>query len=325
MHYLQLDAEQAKLVDEYSHFLEERIVQAVKQAIEQLKPAHVAWGSGQATFAVNRRTNVEANVPTLRAQGLLQGPSDHDVPVLAVRNEARELIAVAFGYACHSTVLPFNQWSGDYPGFAQQTLEETYPGAVALFWAGCGGDQNPLPRRKVELAQKYGQELAAAVERTLNAAQTPIAPRLSTSYVEVPLPLGELPTREKLEQDRQSKDKYVATRAKTLLEDIDAGKPLEPAYPYPIARWQLGQDVQWVFLGGEVVVDYAVRLKRELTGKNTWVAGYSNDVMAYIPSRRVLLEGGYEGGGAMVYYGLACPWAPEVEETIVKEVHRQGQ
>jgi hypothetical protein len=71
------------------------------------------------------------------------------------------------------------------------------------------------------------------------------------------------------------------------------------------------------------VVDYALRLKEELSGGATWVAGYSNDVMAYIPSKRVLTEGGYEGGGAMVYYGLPTAWAPQVEETIVRCVHEQ--
>jgi hypothetical protein len=46
--------------------------------------------------------------------------------------------------------------------------------------------------------------------------------------------------------------------------------------------------------------------------------------MAYIPSRRVLGEGGYEGGGAMVYYGLPSPWSDEVEKVIVDEVKRQA-
>jgi hypothetical protein len=77
-----------------------------------------------------------------------------------------------------------------------------------------------------------------------------------------------------------------------------------------------------VLLGGETVVDYSLRLKNELGADKTWVSGYCNDVMAYIPSRRVLEEGGYEGGGAMVYYGLPAPWGPQVEERIVKEVHR---
>jgi len=81
--------------------------------------------------------------------------------------------------------------------------------------------------------------------------------------------------------------------------------------------------LKWVFLGGEVVVDYALRLKRELSPHTTWVAGYANDVMAYIPSRRVLLEGGYEGGGAMVYYGLPSAWTVEVEKQIVARVRSQ--
>ena len=125
--------------------------------------------------------------------------------------------------------------------------------------------------------------------------------------------------------DSQSKDKYVTMRAKTLLEDVDGGQALAQSYPYPVETWKIGSDVQWIFLGGEVVVDFSLRLKSELSGTRTWVAGYSNDVMAYIPSRRVLLEGGYEGGGAMVYYGLPTVWAPEIEEMIVAEAHRQAK
>ena len=108
-----------------------------------------------------------------------------------------------------------------------------------------------------------------------------------------------------------------------LLEQIDDGVPLSHSYPYPVSAWSIGDDLQFVTLGGEVVVDYAIRLKSALTGPATWVAGYSNDVMAYIPSRRVLAEGGYEGGGAMVYYGLPSVWSPEIENDIVAEAHRQ--
>jgi hypothetical protein len=125
--------------------------------------------------------------------------------------------------------------------------------------------------------------------------------------------------------DAISTDRFVAARAKALLEDIDAGQPLKQSYPYPVQSWKIGQDAQWLFLGGEVVVDYAVRLKSELNGTRTWIAGYSNDVMAYIPSRRVLMEGGYEGGGAMVIYGLPTIWAPQIEEVIVAEAHRQAK
>src|SRR5690348_11295446 len=165
-----LDETQLKLVREYAASLEQKIVAVVGEAIEHLAPATLAYGAGQTTFAVNRRNNKEGDVPKLREQGRLVGPVDYDVPVLSVRDGEGKLAAVVFGYACHATVMGFYQWSGDYPGFAQLALEEAHPGAVALFWAGCGADQNPLPRKEVELSQKYGQDLAAAVDRTLASA-----------------------------------------------------------------------------------------------------------------------------------------------------------
>ena len=69
-------------------------------------------------------------------------------------------------------------------------------------------------------------------------------------------------------------------------------------------------------------MDYALRLGREHPGRRLWVAGYSNDVFGYVPSRRVLDEGGYEGGGAMIYYGRPGPFDASVEERIIAAVQR---
>ena len=315
-----LDSAQQKLVDDYTARLEKQIVDVVGQAIARLTPSNIAWTNGWATFAVNRRNNKEADILRLRAEGKLVGPVDYDVPVLAIRDGEGRLTAVAFGYACHATVLSSYQWCGDYPGYAQAALEESHPGAVALFWAGCGADQNPLPRREVSLAEKYGQDLAAAVNAALDGVMRPISGALAAEYAEIDLPFAELPTRAELQQQANSTDKYEAARAQMLLRQVDSGQPLSTTYPYPVQTWRLGNELLWITLGGEVVVDYALRLKHELGPSNTWVTGYSNDVMAYIPSRRVLSEGGYEGGGAMVYYGLPTIWAPEIEEGIVREI-----
>jgi hypothetical protein len=256
--------------------------------------------------------------------GKLAGPTDHDVPVLAVKNLKGEIQAVVFGYACHATVLSSFQWCGDYPGYAQAELERLHPGCQAMFWTGCGGDQNPLPRRTVELAEHYGRRLAGAVEAALLTSQvTEIKPELATSYAEIDLPLDTLPTAEELIVATKSGNRYQQARARTLLQKMEDAGALEQTYPYPIGVWKLGDDVRWVFLGGEVVVDYALRLKSELSGP-LWVAGYTNDVMAYIPSRRVLAEGGYEGATSMVYYGLPTTWSPEIENVIVGEVLRQA-
>jgi hypothetical protein len=319
----QLDAEQGKRIAEYTEGLRRKLVRVAGDALKSLAPAELSWGSGTAGFAVNRRNNKEPDVPKLIEAGKLKGPVDHQVPVLAVRDAQGKLRAVVFGYACHATVLNFYQWSGDYPGFAQIALEKAHPGATALFWAGCGGDQNPLPRRRVALAEKFGKELAAAVEAVLKKPMKTVRNTLVASYAEIDLPFADLPTREKLLRDATAKDRYVAARAKMLLKKIEAGGSLHGSYPYPVQAWRLGDGPTLLALGGEVVVDYALRLKKELGPERTWVAAYANDVMAYIPSLRVLKEGGYEGGEAMVYYGLPAVWSPRVEALIVKTAHEQ--
>ena len=325
LHYLQVDKPQQQLLESYASELVKRVVAVGEEALGKLEPCQLSWGSGRATFAVNRRENrPESAVPAGRLKGELKGPVDHDVPVLAIRNAQGALKSVLFGYACHATVLSFYQWSGDYPGFAQIELEKNHPGCVALFWAGCGADQNPLPRRTVELARHYGRRLADAVDTVLLTSQMqPVAGPLRTAYREIDLPLAQLPSRKMLETDTMSANRFTATRAQMLLAQIDREGELPASYPYPVGVWRLGTDLQFVTLGGEVVVDFAIRLKAELSEVRTWVAGYANDVMAYIPSRRVLREGGYEGASAMVYYGLPSSWSEDVEKRIVDEVQHQ--
>jgi dienelactone hydrolase len=326
------DDAQDKLVREYTTVLEKKIVEVVDEAAKHMKPARLAWGVGKATIAVNRRNNREKDVPKLRAEGKLSGPVDHDVPVLAVRDETGKLVAIVCGYACHATVLDGYEWCGDWPGYAQIELEKRHPGATALYFAGCGGDQNPLPRRKVELAQEYGRAFAASVDEALAQRMQPIQGSLRATYSEIDVPFAKLPTRDEMEQAARGEDRYAAARAKRLLADLERNGTLRASYPYPIQAWQLGQStsdrapspgVTLVFLGGEVLVDYALLLKSAYRGQSTWVAAYSNDVMAYIPSRRVLREGGYEGSGAMLYYGLPSAWSESAEEQILAEVKRQ--
>ncbi len=325
MHYQMFDDSDQQRVDDYANWLMEQIIVCAVQAQENLRPSRLAHGCGVVTFATNRRNNPADEVLARRAAGLLAGPVDHSLPVLAVYHQD-ELIATVFGYACHCTTLSDMLWSSDYAGFAQEQIETQFPGCTAMFWAGCGADQNPLPRRTVELARHYGQELADGVFEVLDGVLVPIESRISTQYREIPLPFASLPSEEQLVTDSQSDDQYIASRAQYLLAEVQAGKPLKPTYPYPIACWKLGKDLDWLALGGEVVVDYSLAIKASQPAtRSTWVMSYANDVMAYIPSRRVLTEGGYEGGGAMVYYGLPTVWAPEIEGLIMSEVKRQTE
>ena len=191
LHFEQVDAEQRQRIDDYAERLRQSIVATVGQALAALQPSQLSYGQGTATFAANRRNNKEADVPRLREEGKLLGPFDHDVPVLKITNGEGKLTAVLFGYACHATVLDGYDWSSDYPGFAQSELERRHPGCTALFFAGCGGDQNPLPRRKVELAKQYGSDLADAVDAVLAKPLTPASGQLANGRHEDRLDAGQ--------------------------------------------------------------------------------------------------------------------------------------
>jgi hypothetical protein len=320
-----LDDAQIALIEKYSADLEARIVETVGKALAELAPARLAAGQGTTGFAVNRRNNPEPSVPKLIEEGALKGPVDHSVPVLAVCLPDGKLKAVLFGYACHNTVMDFYKWCGDYAGFAQLALEKSHPEANAMFFIGCGADQNPVPRRQIELAERYGNMLAAAVEEALLAPPRTLSPELRTTLEMVTLHLGPPPTEAELE--KLAADKVPMTRrwGTRLLADLKAGKPFIRSYPYPVQAWQFGGQQLLITLGGEPVVDWAFKFKQEF-GPQTWVAGYCNDVMNYIPSLRVLKEDmpplasarwGYEGARATTVYGLpASRWADDVEDLV---------
>jgi neutral ceramidase len=315
-----MDAEQQRRVQEWTEALIKSIGELIASAVDDMEPAIFSWSNARADFAVNRRANKETEVPDLRKSLSLVGPVDHDVPILKIETDAG-LIAVVCGYACHCTVLDGNKFSGDYAGFAQLGIEAAHPGTMAMFVAGCGADQNPVPRRSVELAETYGSQLARAVDNALAGSLRLVDGNFGTAYGEIPLAFAKLPTKAELEAEAKSTEFARANRAKALLATLEKKAALDPTYPYPVQVWRLG-DLTWIFLGGEVVVDYSLRIKRNLGSSETWVSAYCNDVMAYIPSVRVLKEGGYEGGGAMVYYGLPSPWAESVESEIIAEVGR---
>lgn len=321
--YYPIEAEQVELVAEYTALMVTKVVALVGEAISKLAPASLQIGEGQATFAVNRRNNREADVASLLASGTpLVGPVDHAVPVMTVTRPDGKLEAILFGYACHPTTLSFLTWCGDYPGFAQLELEQAHPGATAMFVNTCGGDQNPLPRRTVELCQKYGHMLAVGVEEALKLPLKPVSSGLRMAFEMIDLPYLNTVTREELQALLKDSNAIKARWAGRLLQKLDAGEKFESAYPYPVHAWQLGKEMLVIGQGAETVVDYALRFKQEF-GPGTWVCGYADDMISYIPSRRVWEEGGYEGGSNLYEYGRpALRWAGDIEDRIAASVHK---
>jgi hypothetical protein len=316
-----LEGMEHKVADatEYGEKLRANLMQIIGEALQKLAPAQVNYNHARCGFAMNRRLPHLGNFSN---SPYPDGPVDHDVPVLEVASpDGKQLVAVLFGYACHNTTLAIQQFCGDYAGYAQEELQKAHPGAIALFMNGCSGDQNPYPRREFSYVQTHGKTLATAVESAMQVVpKRPLEGPIKAAFERVPLAFATPPTKEQLEAQLKSANKYEVQHAQRLLGQIESEGKVETEYPYPVQVIHFGNQLGMVTLGGEVVVDYSLRLKRELGMPVVWVAGYSNDVMGYVPSLRVLKEGGYEGGGAMMYGSHPGPWSDKVEETIVGKV-----
>lgn len=321
--YYPSDEQQKKAVKEYTLWMEEALITAIDEALHNWQDCELFAGGGKCTFAVNRRDNKEPEVPDLLAKGIpLKGVVDHEVPVLAAKGAGGHYLALLFGYACHPTTLDFNTWCGDYPGFAQIDLESKFPGTAAMFFNACGGDQNPLSRRELALCEKYGEMLSTSVEEALNKPMEIISSNLKTSFNYVDLAFEELVTLEKLEPIANGRSPLHARWAKRMIAKIENGEIFDTSYPYPTQAWQMGDELLLIGIGGEAVVDYSLRFKKEFPQK-TWVCGYANYMAAYIPSRRVWEEGGYEGGSHLDEYGHpAWRWRGDVEDKIAASVHK---
>jgi len=321
---LNLSDDRARQAVEYFDDLHGKLVALVGRALDGLAPARLDYVHARAGFAMNRRTPSPTGY---KNNPWSEGPVDHEVPVLRITGPDGKLRGVLFGYACHNTTLSFYQFCGDYAGYAQEYLEAKHPEITAAFVMGCGGDQNPYPRGELELCRHHGKTLGIAVEAALQssparAIRGPIRSALRTTEFEFAPP----PAKAVLEQRAESPNATEAAHAKRLLAQLAEKGRIETTYTAPTQAVRFGDDLLLVAFPGETVIDYALRVKREQgnspkngkDGPAVWVAGYSNDVFGYIPSKRVLLEGGYEAGGAFLYSRFPGPLAPDVEDRMMR-------
>lgn len=308
------DAE-TKVVEAYTKMFLEKSFTAASEAVKNLEPATLDFGKSEATFAGNRRQFGPKGV----GFGINpNGAVEHDVPVLRAARADGSVKAILFGYACHCTTPGAGpEVSGDWAGHAMANLEETYAGSTALFITGCGADANPNPRGSIILARAHGLHLAGAVARALTAPMRPVKGTITASFDRADLPLAPLPDRAYYESKLQDKAPAVQRYAQDHLAKMDRGEKLITSYAAPVQVLRFGNAFTMVGLSGETCVDYALRLRRELPDERLWVAGYCNDVFAYVPSMRILTEGGYEADFSMFYYGFPTRFAPEVENTLV--------
>ena len=293
---------------QYNELLIERLEKVALDALNNRKPALLSWGKGNASFAENRRTE--------------NGPVDHSLPVLFVSNPDGTLRAVLLNYACHGISLgpDVNEVHGDWMGEAQKVIEERHPGSIAMVTIGCAGDAHPKLRDHINYTRSYARELADNVDKLLKSDLQAIESPPVGSMRWLKLPFSHVPTMQELialTNDKTIKGYY----ARLALERVVRGESIPSELNYPIQTWSFGDKMMMIHMGGEVVVDYSIRLNKELDTNRLWINAYANDVSCYIASRRVINEGGYEADVSMYWYNIPSPLSEEVEELIVKTVH----
>ena len=314
-------------INTYMNWLELRYIQVISEAISDMKPAVLSFSSGTpAPFAVSRRFPSPEGIiyrsgPSSYYTG---GPRDDIVPVLKVADTAGKIQAILFGYACHPITLNVDKFCGDYPGFAQQYIEEAYPGATALFVQGCGGQLVPNARYQVEYAMGHGRALADAVKKALDGEQISLEGSLKCAYDEVILDFEPPPERNALEENLKSDDKNLQRKAAFFLDILDNNESIETTLQCPLHVIRFGKEMLFIGLSGEPVAGYSVKIKSEyLTHKFVWVAGFCHYDFGYLPTWKVLREGGYEGGGLFESYThFPGPFAETVEKRVLEGVRR---
>jgi hypothetical protein len=319
--YYELTPEEEAAKDRYTDQVYRAYEAVIAAAIADLAPAELSYELGLAGVAVNRR---RSRGPESRA---LPGPVDLDVPVLAVRS-GEKLRGIVFGYSCHTTALGGLSLNGDYAGFAQVELERTNPGAVAMFVQNCGGDANPLPRIRgrdaeaVSLAERYGLILAEAANQVLAAPMAPLPGPLLASMGSATLDLQPGPPPAELKARVPNLNGIHRREFEHFLRQHETGGGPPGSLDYPAQVWRFGEGLTFIALTGETVVDYSLKFKEAFGWSTTWVSGYNNDLLCYVPSLRVLKEGGYEGTLGMWEYGHRAPFTETVEERITELVRK---
>ncbi len=298
-------------IDRYTREFTEKLIQVAVAAFEDIRPSAVSWGIGQVGFAMNRRT--------------AGGPVDHDLPTLVVRDLEGAVRAIYFSYACHCVTLSHNHISGDWAGYAMEHIESDFPGVIALSSVGCGADSNPnsgVVGDKFDVASAQGQLIAQEITKLLSAPLKPLTHLPKTELKSIWLDFDKARSHEEWET-RAKEPGAIGYHAQVNLDRLNRGETLPTGVEYPVQSWIFGSQLAMVFLPGEVVVDYSLRLKSELDGQRLWINAYANDAPCYIPSERILKEGGYEGGYAMIYYDKPQIFAPGLEQQIIDTVHEQ--
>ncbi|RLT04816.1 MAG: hypothetical protein DWI21_13880 [Planctomycetota bacterium] len=200
--------------------VDERTVQAVKLASQNMVPVHVGAGRGhEDRIMENRRLKLKngKEVDVRHAYSMPAdedvaevGPIDPEIGILRLDRTDGRTLAVVYNFACHPIQgVPNKGNTADVTGFASQVIEDNLSdGTIALFVQGCGGDINPVNYKDVDhprSAEPLGNMLGLSTLKALRKISSKDDGRLQLINETLTLPRADLAERIALQEAEQLK------------------------------------------------------------------------------------------------------------------------
>jgi len=299
-----------------------KVIEVVSQAAANLQPARLGAATGWCAVGINRREQVPGGRIELGRNHF--GKFDTQLGVVRVDRADGAPLAAVMNYACHAVCLMEDSYllTADYPGFARYFLEEQLGGGTALFFNGACGDVNPREAAvghglasggSFRIAGRAGAELARESARVWQKVSPTDDVTLSFARRTISLPTNH--------------DRALRAAEKALAEvERQTAQPAAETPPYvtwhsrpSVARAKAALarvkergsgpircEIQAIKLGpialvgwpGEIFCELGMDLKERSPFRPTYVIGYANGTIGYVPTPEAFGEGGYEAESA---------------------------
>jgi neutral ceramidase len=273
----------------YLALLHDNIVEAVRQASANLKPARAGYGAGRAAVNTNRVARSAQGGWMLGMNP--DGVSDKTVAVVKFESLSGEPIALFVNYPVHGTVMgPKNLLiTGDLPGATSRFIEQKLGGrTVALWTSGAAGDQNAIygPGDNFGQVDILGRVLAEEALRVAGGIRTSPRARIRGAQKVAGCPGQRAP-------------KGVSP-ARDLNIQFEDGPPVD----IRLSLVMVGQ-VAIAGVSGEVLTRIGERLKKESPFTRTMMVTHANGSSGYLPDDDAYQNVSYEIVSSRVKPGCA--------------------
>ncbi len=302
----------------YEDFLFERTKCCIDKVFLNLFDGDAYYAVSTGDWNVNRRKIVDNEVIMAPNYDAIK---DRDLWMLILKDSDGDIRGIFYNYSCHPVTLSTTLFiSSEYPGRINQLLEAKYYGCIAGFLQGSAGNMRPLISAKgnkfnpcsFEEVDRMALSMTAAIESVINkAAYEKIQPVLKAVSFIIPAEIEAL-SKEQFEQMAQTETSGMKERYKYVAEHYDEIKDVVDIHAGLV---KLSNDLYLAYMGGEVCYEIKLIVQNVLKDKKLIFLGY-NEAITYIPSDRIIQEGGYEGSRAQLMAGFKGPFKKGIDKTV---------